>query len=303
VECRAPDAHDVGRDGEREQQHRDPGRRGLALRREPAPARGPPQASQRQGDRRQPGRAQQIPEVGEPLRPLHVVLQVEGVGQQVRVVDDAKEQPGTIQQRGQHEEAQREARVPPPAEGEAGGQGQRQLGAHEGRGGNERRQCEAAGTQQVQPDGRRHQLGERRLEAGGEEGSRPVAGRQQGEGEVEGHTLRRQLPIEADQQAGEGRKAREAEQRDRVHPVEMQRAQRDQHQAVQRAAEALDVLSRIEDQTRVQEEQVVHIAEVDEGVVEKPAVVEDQQEPDPEQQPLVGRRPRSARTFPYARPH
>ena len=73
-------------------------------------------------------------------------------------------------------------------------------------------------------------------------------------------------------------------------PVHAGGAQRHQRESPQGAGEALHVLSLVEDEAAIEEEQIVDVAEEDEGVVEQPRVMHQEQQPAGQAEPLQNRR-------------
>jgi hypothetical protein len=135
-------------------------------------------------------------------------------------------------------------------------------------------------------------VGEGRLEARGEEGNEAIVEDEIGEREIENRPgLRREIPVQQDEQVPEDRKAPASDEQNDHRPAQVESAQGDEDQAVERAGEPLDVLTAIVNEALLQEEEVVDVPEVDEGIVHHPSVVDDEEEPPDEIEPLEGRGP------------
>jgi len=66
----------------------------------------------------------------------------------------------------------------------------------------------------------------------------------------------------------------------------MESAKRDEEKTMERARKTLHVLSGVERQARVQEEKIIDVTEIHEGVIEEPAIAKDKRQTHSEVEPL-----------------
>ena len=163
--------------------------------------------------------------------------------------------------------------------------------AHHGRKPHEDLRCQQPGAKDVQRVGHREHLDPTGLHPGREITQRSVEEGEIEQGKVErGLTALHRGPAQGQHQQPKTHERDDPQQTHDQPPVHAGGAQRHEREGPQGAGEALHVLSLVEDEAALEEEQIVDVTEVDEGVVQQPRVTHQEQQPTGQAEPLQSRR-------------